>query len=96
MRMNLFQTEDVIGKVSVIMGTKGKGRKRRRTQLPINQQQQQDCSGEARSLWCGFEGYDSSVLMSETAKLRKLFTKRGTLVILIPLCCTKARKIYET
>ena len=27
-------------------------------------------------------------LMTETAKLRKLITKRGTLEILIPLCCT--------
>ena len=26
--------------------------------------------------------------MSETAKLRKLITKRGTLEMLIPLCCT--------
>ena len=26
--------------------------------------------------------------MAETAKLRKLITKRGTLEILIPLCCT--------
>jgi DNA-binding HxlR family transcriptional regulator len=26
--------------------------------------------------------------MNETAKLRKLITKRGTLEILIPLCCT--------
>jgi DNA-binding HxlR family transcriptional regulator len=33
-------------------------------------------------------GYDAISLMSETAKLRKLITKRGTLVILIPLCCT--------
>ena len=70
------------------METKGKGRKRRRrTELPIIQQQL-DRSGEGRSWWCGFEGYDSSVLMSETAKLRKLITKRGTLEILIPLCCT--------
>ncbi|WKT58246.1 helix-turn-helix domain-containing protein [Candidatus Nitrosotenuis chungbukensis] len=37
---------------------------------------------------CGFEGYDASSLMSETAKLRKIITKRGTLEILIPLCCT--------
>jgi DNA-binding HxlR family transcriptional regulator len=37
---------------------------------------------------CNFEGYDASLLMSETAKLRKLITKRGTLEILIPLCCT--------
>ena len=35
-----------------------------------------------------FEGYDASLLMSETAKLRNLMTKRGTLEILIPLCCT--------
>ncbi|MDQ3848822.1 MAG: hypothetical protein M3261_07695, partial [Thermoproteota archaeon] len=37
---------------------------------------------------CNFEGYDASSLMSETAKLRNLITKRGTLEILIPLCCS--------
>jgi DNA-binding HxlR family transcriptional regulator len=37
---------------------------------------------------CNFEGYNASLLMSETAKLRNLITKRGTLEILIPLCCT--------
>ena len=37
---------------------------------------------------CSFEGYDALLLMSETAKLRTLITKRGTLEILIPLCCT--------
>jgi DNA-binding HxlR family transcriptional regulator len=37
---------------------------------------------------CSFEGYDASLLMSETSKLRNLITKRGTLEILIPLCCT--------
>lgn len=37
---------------------------------------------------CSFEGYDAVSLMSETAKLRKIITKRGTLEILIPLCCT--------
>jgi DNA-binding HxlR family transcriptional regulator len=37
---------------------------------------------------CNFEGYDAILLMSETAKLRNLITKRGTLEILIPLCCT--------
>jgi DNA-binding HxlR family transcriptional regulator len=37
---------------------------------------------------CSFEGYDPTSLMTETAKLRKLITKRGTLEILIPLCCT--------
>lgn len=38
--------------------------------------------------YCSFAGYDPSSLMSETAKLRKIITKRGTLEILIPLCCT--------
>jgi DNA-binding HxlR family transcriptional regulator len=37
---------------------------------------------------CSFEGYDAETLMKETAKLRGLITKRGTLEILIPLCCT--------
>ena len=37
---------------------------------------------------CDFQGYDAISLMTETAKLRKLITKRGTLEILIPLCCT--------
>lgn len=37
---------------------------------------------------CGFEGYDPVCLMAETAKLRKLITKRGTLEMLVPLCCS--------
>ena len=37
---------------------------------------------------CSFEGYDSELLMKETKRLRELITKRGTLEILIPLCCT--------
>lgn len=37
---------------------------------------------------CEFEDYDTLLLMSETAKMRKLITKRGTLEILIPLCCS--------
>ena len=32
-----------------------------------------------------FEGYDPSSLMYETARIRNLITKRGTLEILIPL-----------
>jgi DNA-binding HxlR family transcriptional regulator len=39
-------------------------------------------------LLCDFTGYDADALMKETAKLRKLITKKGTLEILIPLCCT--------
>jgi len=41
-----------------------------------------------RPLSCSFDGYDAMALMTETAKLRRLITKRGTLEILIPLCCT--------
>jgi DNA-binding HxlR family transcriptional regulator len=37
---------------------------------------------------CVFTGYDADMLMNETGKLRELITKRGTLEILIPLCCT--------
>src|SRR5215208_4185881 len=41
-----------------------------------------------KKIECNFEGYNASLLMSETAKLRNLITKRGALEILIPLCCT--------
>ena len=41
-----------------------------------------------KNMECNFEGYDASLLMSETTKLRNLITKRGALEILIPLCCT--------
>ena len=34
-----------------------------------------------------FEGYDAETLMRDTAKLRRLITKRGTFGILITLCC---------
>ena len=49
---------------------------------------------------CNFEGYDASLLMAETKKLRNLITKRGTLEILIPLCCStdpvRYKKFRET
>jgi DNA-binding HxlR family transcriptional regulator len=52
------------------------------------------------SAGCSFEGYDASSLMAETAKLRNLITKRGTLEILIPLCCSsepvRHKKFKET
>lgn len=44
---------------------------------------------------CSFEGYDALSLMSETSKLRKIITKRGTLEILIPLCCTTEPVRYK-
>jgi DNA-binding HxlR family transcriptional regulator len=37
---------------------------------------------------CSFAGYNSANLMKETAKIRKLITKRGTIEMLIPLCCS--------
>lgn len=44
---------------------------------------------------CGFEGYSAAALMSETGRLRSLITKRGTLEILIPLCCTTSPVRYK-
>ncbi len=43
---------------------------------------------------CSFNGYDAASLMKDTAKLRKIITRRGTLEILIPLCCTTAPVRY--
>ena len=43
---------------------------------------------------CDFDGYDADILMKETAKLRNLITKKGTLEILIPLCCTTSPVRY--
>jgi DNA-binding HxlR family transcriptional regulator len=37
---------------------------------------------------CEFAGYDVSKLLKETSTIRDLITKRGTLEILFPLCCT--------
>jgi DNA-binding HxlR family transcriptional regulator len=45
---------------------------------------------------CNFYGYDIEDLMKETSELRKIVTKRGTLEILIPLCCTTDPVRYIT
>ena len=37
---------------------------------------------------CEFAGYDASKLLKETRIIRELITKRATLEILFPLCCT--------
>jgi DNA-binding HxlR family transcriptional regulator len=37
---------------------------------------------------CEFTGYDVSKLLKETSKIRDIITKRGTLEILFPLCCS--------
>src|SRR5919202_1380837 len=72
--------------LSVNMETKSNHAKRR--ELPLYKEE------------CSFEGYDPSSLMAETAKLRNLITKRGTLEILIPLCCStnpvRHKKFRET
>jgi len=82
-------------KVGVKMETKRKknhNKKNRhdiRRELPIYQESS-----------CNFEGYNPSSLMAETSKLRNLITKRGTLEILIPLCCStkpvRYKKFRET
>ncbi|HEY6535846.1 MAG TPA: helix-turn-helix domain-containing protein [Candidatus Nitrosocosmicus sp.] len=48
------------------------------SELPINLQKES----------CNFQGCNVEDLMKDTTGLRKLFTKRGTFEILIPLCCT--------
>ncbi len=45
---------------------------------------------------CNFQGLDIDSLMSETSKLRDLITKRGTMEILIPLCCSTNPVRYMT
>jgi hypothetical protein len=44
---------------------------------------------------CNFKGYDPATLMLETAKLRKLSTKRGTLEMLVPLRTSEAVRHKE-
>jgi len=44
---------------------------------------------------CNFVGTDAASLMTETSKLRGIITKRGTLEILIPLCCTTEPVRYK-
>ncbi len=76
--------------LGVKMETKSKNVKRRE-ELPLYKVD--GCSSS-------FEGYNPSSLMAETAKLRNLITKRGTLEILIPLCCStnpvRHKKFRET
>ena len=82
---NYLSCQVELHKVSVIMETKRNSIKR---ELPLYQ------------AGCSFQGYDALTLMKETSRLRNLITKRGTLEILIPLCCsTKAvrhKKFKET
>ena len=61
------------------METKRKNNRIKRRELPVYKDNNNICY---------FDGYDPSSLMAETSKLRNLITKRGTLEILIPLCCS--------
>ncbi|WP_231129069.1 winged helix-turn-helix transcriptional regulator [Candidatus Nitrosocosmicus hydrocola] len=45
---------------------------------------------------CNFHGYDIENLMKETSTLREIVTRRGTLEILIPLCCSTDPVRYNT
>jgi DNA-binding HxlR family transcriptional regulator len=44
---------------------------------------------------CSFDGYSVSKLLNETSKIRNLITKRATLEILFPLCCTTKPVRYK-
>jgi DNA-binding HxlR family transcriptional regulator len=44
---------------------------------------------------CNFASHDASSRMTEMARLRKIITKRGTLEILIPLCCSTKPVRYK-
>ncbi len=57
------------------------------TKLPIVQSDSESCN---------FKGYDVDILMRETSSLRALITKRGTLEILLPLCCSTDSVRYLT
>ncbi len=84
---NYLSCQVGVSTLSVNMETKSNNAKRR--ELPL-------CKDDG----CNFEGYNPSSLMAETAKLRNLITKRGTLEILIPLCCStnpvRHKKFRET
>jgi len=45
---------------------------------------------------CNFYGYSIESLMKETSELRNIITKRGTLEILMPLCCSTDPVRYLT
>jgi DNA-binding HxlR family transcriptional regulator len=76
---NYLSCQEKLGKVGVVMETiEKRDEGAPTTKLPLIQ--------DERS--CDFNGYDADILMKETAKLRKLITKKGTVEILIPLCCS--------
>jgi DNA-binding HxlR family transcriptional regulator len=93
-KRNYLSCQEKLGKVRLAMETKGNRKNRKaasitsqritKIELPLVQANQN----------CDFHGYDADTLMKETAKLRKIITKRGTLEILIPLCCTTTSVRY--
>jgi DNA-binding HxlR family transcriptional regulator len=85
---NYLSYQEKLGKVSVELETKASSRRiknpKANKSLPMIKES------------CSFEGYDAGLLMKETEKLREIITKRGTLEILIPLCCTTDPVRYLT
>ena len=77
-----MKTEKLIG--DKLPPTKGKDSKK----LPILD------NNEINS--CNFYGYSIESLMKETSELRNIITKRGTLEILMPLCCSTDPVRYLT
>jgi DNA-binding HxlR family transcriptional regulator len=84
-KRNYLSCQEKLGKVSVIMETIGK--QKERTSRPHRNTEKLPMIHDM-SQGCDFTGFDPDTLMKETVRLRKLITKRGTLEILIPLCCT--------
>ena len=76
---NYLNCQGDFSKVGVRMETKGQ----EVNQLPMYKNE------------CSFEGYNAAILMKETAKIRKLITKRGTIEMLIPLCCSTKPVRYK-
>jgi DNA-binding HxlR family transcriptional regulator len=88
---NYLSYQEKLGKVSVKMETKARSVRSviKRKELPVIQNSSLPRRQEIlKQVSCNFAGYDVGLLMKETAKLRELITKRGTLEILIPLCCS--------
>jgi DNA-binding HxlR family transcriptional regulator len=64
--------------------------------METNEERRRETETSVSEDKCEFEGYNILVLMSETEKMRKLITKRGTLEIIMPLCYSTNPVRYKT
>ena len=64
--------------------------------METNEEKRREIETSVSEDKCEFDGYDVLLLMSETEKMRKLITKRGTLEIIMPLCCSGNPVRYKT